>query len=117
MKSFDNDDKALLEEESVQASANLLESKTSQLADILGEKLDEAFHQETWPLALHDVLKIVSEHSAVDLAYAARRLPVSDRLVLYENLPGILPKVDFLISADSATMRSGVPTSAPRISR
>ncbi len=103
MKSFDSEDRALLEEESVQASANLLESKTSQLADILGEKLDAAFHQETWTLALHDVSKIISEHSVVDLAYAARRLPVGDRLVIYENLPAIQSKVDFLISADNAT--------------
>ncbi len=103
MKSFDDEDRTLVEEESVQASANLLESKTSQLADILEEKLDAAFHQETASLALHDVLKIVSEHSPVDLAYAARRLPVSDRVVLYENLSGISPKVEFLISADGST--------------
>ena len=102
MKSFDSEDNAFFEEESVQASANLLESKTSQLADILEEKLELAFHKQTSTLALHDIAKIVSDHSAVDLAYAARRLPVSDRLVLYENLSSS-SKVDFLISADGST--------------
>ena len=103
MKTFDTEDKALFDEESVQASANLLESKTSQLADILEEKLESAFHKQTSTLALHDVIKIVSEHSPVDLSYAARRLPVSDRLVIYENLNTILDKMDFLINADIAT--------------
>ncbi len=103
MKTFDSEDRGFFEEELVQASANLLESKTSQLADILEEKLEAAFHQQTSTLALHHVVKIVSEHSAVDLSYAARRFPVSERLVLYENLNGILSKIDFLINADRAT--------------
>lgn len=103
MKTFDDKDKVLFEEDSVQASANLLESKTSMLADLLEEKLEEAFHQETATLALNEIAKIVSEHSAVDLSYAARRLPISERIVLYENLNGILDKVDFLINADNVT--------------
>ena len=103
MKTFDSEDSTLFEEESVQASANLLESKTSQLADILEEKLEEVFHKQASSAALHDLIKIVSEHSPVDLSYAARRLPVSDRPVLYENLSGISSKIIFLINADSAT--------------
>lgn len=106
LKTFDTEDSALVEEESVQASANLLESKTSQLADILEEKLEAAFHKQTSTLSLHDVAKIVSEHSPVDLSYAARRLPISDRLVIFENLNSASAKVDFLINADSATQVS-----------
>jgi magnesium transporter len=103
MKSFDTEDETHDEEESAQASANLLDSKTSQLSDILEEKLENAFHKQTTTLALHHVVKIVSEHSPVDLSYAARRLPVEDRLVIYENLNDISDKISFLIHADSAT--------------
>lgn len=106
MKRFDPEDSAHFEEDTAQASANLLESKTSQLADILEEKLEAAFHKQTSTLAVHDIAKIVSEHSPVDLSYAARRLPVSDRPVLYENLPNLASKSVFLINADSATQVS-----------
>lgn len=96
MKGFENED-------SVQASANLLESKTAQLADILGDKLEAAFHKQTSALILHDVAKIVSEHSPIDLAYAACRLPSHDRPVLYENLSTLFDKTEFLINTDTRT--------------
>jgi magnesium transporter len=103
VKTFDSEDNVLFEEESAQASANLLDSKTSQLADILEEKLQEAFQKQTLALALYDISKIVAEYSPVDLSYAARRLPVGERPVLYENLSNLSDKIIFLINADEAT--------------
>jgi len=82
---------------------NPLDSKTAQLADILGDKLETAFHKQTSTLVLHDVAKIVSEHSPIDLAYVASRIPAQDRSVLYENLPDLFAKTDFLIHTDSQT--------------
>lgn len=103
MKGFNNDDSNVFEEELSQASANLLESKTAQLADILGDKLETAFHKQTSTLVLHDVAKIVSEHSPIDLAYAASRLPSQDRVVLYDNFLDLFSKIDFLINTNSQT--------------
>jgi magnesium transporter len=90
-------------EASVQTSSNLLESKTAQLADLLGDKLEMAFHKQTSTLVLHDVAKIVAEHSAIDLAYAARRLPAYERPILYESLATLFDKIEFLINTDSRT--------------
>lgn len=103
MKGFTEENSDLFEEEVSQASANLLESKTALLADILGDKLESAFHKQTSTLILHDVAKIVSEHSPIDLAYAASRLPASERPVLYENLSSQFAKIEFLINTDSRT--------------
>lgn len=103
MKGFTTEDPNLFEEEATQASGNLLESKTAQLADILEEKLENAFHKQTSTLVLHDVAKIVSEHSPIDLAYAASRIPSQDRVILYDNLPDLFAKNDFLINTDSQT--------------
>lgn len=71
--------------------------------DILQEKLEQAFHRETSMVALHDVARIASEHSPIDLAYAASRLPASARPVLYENLADIESKITFMANADSPT--------------
>lgn len=103
MKGFISDDPNVFEEETSQASANLLESKTAQLADILEDKLETAFHKQTSTLVLHDIAKIVSEHSPIDLAYAASRLPSQERVVLYENFLDLFAKIDFLINTDCQT--------------
>jgi magnesium transporter len=71
--------------------------------DILQEKLEQAFHRETSVVALHEVAKIASEHSPIDLAYAASRLPASARPVLYENLVDSEAKISFMANADSST--------------
>ena len=78
-------------------------STTLKLDDILSEKLAAAFHQQTSTVVLHDVAKIASEHSAVDLAYAAPRLPQHARPVLYENLADSNAKIEFMVSTDSST--------------
>src|SRR5579871_837582 len=92
------------EEESEKiAAGNLLESKTSHLQDLLQEKLENAFHKETSTVVHQDIVKIASEHSPVDLAYAASRLPPQARPVIYENLSGIEAKIDFMVNTDSST--------------
>ncbi|MGC1877875.1 MAG: magnesium transporter [Rhabdochlamydiaceae bacterium] len=85
------------------AAGHLLESKTSHLHDLLQEKLEQAFHKQTSTIVLHDIVKIASEHSPVDLAYAASRLPSHARPMIYENLSGIEAKIDFMINTDSST--------------
>jgi magnesium transporter len=84
-------------------STNPLESKTSQLDDLLIEKLEMAFHKQTSTVVLHDIAKIAAEHSPIDLAYAASRLPPVDRPILYENLTSLSAKVTFMINTDSST--------------
>jgi magnesium transporter len=84
-------------------SVTLMDSKTSQLDDILKEKLDRAFHKQTSKVILHDIIKIACEHSPIDLAYAASRLPPDIRPVIYENLADLEAKVGFMVNTDSST--------------
>lgn len=78
------------------------ESNTSHLDEILQEKLEKAFHR---PLKFRhqDIIKIISEHSPIDLAYAAAHLSPTVRPVLYENLPSRDAKIKFIINTDSDT--------------
>jgi magnesium transporter len=85
------------------AAGHLLDSRTSHLHDLLQEKLEQAFHRETSTVILHDIVKIASEHTPVDLAYAASRLPSHARAMIYENLSGIEGKIEFMIATDSST--------------
>jgi magnesium transporter len=84
-------------------SATLMDSKTSQLDDILKEKLDKAFHKQTSKVILHDIIKIACEHTPIDLAYAASRLPPDVRPIIYENLANLEAKVGFMINTESST--------------
>ncbi len=79
------------------------QAKSSQLHDLLQQKLEQAFHKQTSTVVIHDIAKIASEHSPVDLAYAAYRLPPHARPVLYENLMGVEQKIEFMINTDSST--------------
>lgn len=90
-------------QESHHGVGNLMDSKTSHLDDLLNEKLQQAFHESTFEVARHDIAKIASEHSAIDLAYAASRLPPTARVVLYENLTGVQARMEFMINTDSNT--------------
>lgn len=83
--------------------ASLMESKTSHLDDLLKEKLEAAFHKQTSMFMQHDLAKIACEHSPIDLAYAASRLPPHVRPILYENLSDLDAKSLFIISTDSNT--------------
>lgn len=89
-------------EEKVYASRKT-ESKTGDLDDLLKERLEQAFHQQTSKVRLHDIAKIAIEHSPIDLARAASNLPPNVRPVLYENLPNREAKVKFVINTDSDT--------------
>jgi magnesium transporter len=80
-----------------------VESKTSQMDDLLKEKLEKAVHKQTSKVLLHDIAKIAAEHSSIDLAYAASHLPPNVRPVLYENLPDLEAKIKFIVNTDSDT--------------
>lgn len=73
------------------------------LDDILIEKLENAFHKQTQAVVIHDVAKIAAEHSAVDLAIAASRLPPNARSVLFQNFTSVEEQTKFLINTDSTT--------------
>ncbi len=84
-------------------SGSPLEMRTGQLDDLLNEKLESAFHEQTLQVMLHEVAKIADEHDPIDLAYAATRLPSQARLVLFDNLPDEEAKIIFLTHASSGT--------------
>lgn len=79
------------------------ETATSKLDAILLEKLEAAFHQQTSTVIYHDLAKIASEHTPIDLAYAAPKLPAHARAILYENLNNIDDKTAFMVNTDSST--------------
>lgn len=84
-------------------SGNLMDSRTSQLDDVLNEKLEEAFHKPTSQFILHDIAKIASDHDPIDLAYAVTRLPSTSRVIVYENLPDLNAKIIFMANTGSNT--------------
>lgn len=90
-------------------SGNLMDSKTSQLDDVLNMKLEDAFHKPTSQFMLHDVAKIASEHDPIDLAYAVTRLPPHSRVVVYENLPDLNAKIIFMANTGSNTRSAIFP--------
>ncbi|MBS4163111.1 Magnesium transporter MgtE [Candidatus Protochlamydia amoebophila] len=92
--------------EEASVSGNLMDSRRSQLDDVLNEKLEQAFHKPTSQFMLHDIAKIASEHDPIDLAYAVTRLPPNARVVVYENLPDLNAKIIFIINVGSTTRTS-----------
>lgn len=84
-------------------STSPLDFKTSQIEDVLNEKLEHAFHHHTFQVTLHDVAKIASEHEPIDLAHVVTRLPPSARIVVYDNLPDLNAKIIFMINTGSGT--------------
>lgn len=84
-------------------SFRAMDSKMSQLDDVLNEKLEKAFLKHTSQLLLHDVAKIGSEHDPIDLAYAVTRLPPAARVIVYENLPDLNAKIIFMINTGNNT--------------
>lgn len=79
------------------------ESKQAIADEILFEKLEKAFHKSTSKISLHDIAKIASEHSPIDLAYAVSHLPMHIRPILYDNLPNRDVKVKFVVNTDNNT--------------
>lgn len=82
---------------------NLMDSRTSQLDDVLNERLEAAFHRPTSQFIFHDIAKIASEHDPIDLAYAVSRLPPQTRIVVYECLPDLNAKITFMANTGSNT--------------
>jgi len=102
-ESLENNDNDIGTIDDLVTPGNLMESRTSQLNDELHDKLDEAFHQQTSQVVLHDLAKITSHYDPIDLAYAVTRLPPASRVVVYENLPDLNAKIIFMINAGSNT--------------
>lgn len=101
---IDEEEEAVrFESEFYTTAGNLMDSRTSQLDDLLIEKLEKAFHQSTSHFHLHDVAKIATEHDPIDLANAVTRLPPINRHVVYNNLPDRQAKVIFMINTDRIT--------------
>jgi len=99
----ENDNHEQTSEESFASAKNLMDTKTSHLDDSLKKKLDNAFHQPTSQILLHNIVKIASEHDPIDLAFAVSRLPTKARIVVYENLPDLNAKIIFIINTGSNT--------------
>ena len=77
--------------------------EVQSLDHILKEKLENAYHKQTSKVVVHDIAKIASEHSPIDLAYAVSRLPPNIRPILYENLQDLGSKRLFMINTDGNT--------------
>lgn len=86
------------------------EARKNQLDEELIEKLEKAFYPlSSEERCAHDLSKIVSEYSAIDLAYTALRLPLIQRMSLYHYFEGDEARADYLIIVDSST-RKGIFT-------
>ncbi len=99
----DRDIEEVEDTEYYSSSGNLMETKTSRLDDVLNEKLENAFHKQSFQIIIQDIAKISIEHSPIDLAHAASRLPANARVVIYENLPNFDAKVSFMINLDDSS--------------
>lgn len=82
---------------------NLCENSTLNLDEIIKEKLDNVFYHQNPALISDNIGEIVSTYLPIDLAYASSALSLQHRLILYEKLPNIESKVQFLINTDSST--------------
>lgn len=91
------------DEDVVVSAGSVLDSKTNQLDDELTSKLVEAFDSPTPQILLHNISKIASEYDPIDLAYAVTRLPVQERVAVYENLPDLHAKIIFIINTGTTT--------------
>jgi len=82
---------------------SMMDSRTSQLDDVLNKKLEQAFDKPSSQLMLHDIAKIAVEYDPVDLAHAVIRLPPAARVIVYENLPDLNAKIIFMTNTGSST--------------
>lgn len=108
MQTNREDDNEKIDEISA-ASGNLMDSRTSQLDDVLNEKLEDAFDQPSSQFLLHDIAKIASEYDPIDLAFAVTRLPPSARIIVYENLPDLQAKIIFMSNTGNNTRAAIFP--------
>lgn len=96
-----DDDNSLHGEES--RTGNPLEYKANQLEDLLDAQLEDALHQNTFQVMLHEIAKIASEHDPIDLAHAVARLPATARIIVYDNLTELQDKIIFMIHTGNNT--------------
>lgn len=82
---------------------SLASQELETVKDVLHNKFEHAFDPETSTVILKNLLDIVSEHSAVDLAYEAYQLPPYARVMIYEHLADIEARIEFLVNTDSRT--------------
>jgi magnesium transporter len=75
----------------------------AEIDELLKERLQTAIHAESETHCPDSIARLASEHAAIDLAYAASKLPTSTRSVVYDNLPTLQAKVDFIINTDPST--------------
>lgn len=75
----------------------------AEIDDLLKERLQAAIHAESETHCPDSIARLAAEHAAIDLAYAASRLPSSARSVVYDNLPSLESKVDFILNTDPST--------------
>ncbi len=75
----------------------------ASIEELLAEKLEQAFHKPTAKVRLHDIVKIASEYSPVDLARTAARLPLAGRVELFRSLPTTADRIAFVTETDSYT--------------
>lgn len=99
----ESNEKQYENEEHGKSTSHLMDSKMSQLDDVLNEKLESVFHKQTAQILVHDIAKIASEYDPIDLACAVTRLPPSARIVVYDNLPDLNAKIIFMINTGGKT--------------
>lgn len=87
--------------EEVSFCGSWLDSKTSQLDDVLLEKLERAVHKQTAQVQHSDLVKIALENDPIDLAHALPKIPPAARVVLYKCLSDLKAKCSFISNASS----------------
>lgn len=100
-REFDTEE--LEDEDTIVSGSSVLDSKTSQLNDVLTRKLEQAFESHTPQLLLSNISKIARDYDPIDLAHAVTRLPPQERVVVYENLPDLPAKIIFIINTGTTT--------------
>jgi magnesium transporter len=92
-----------VEEEYYSYAGNLMDSRVSRLDDLLLVRLEEAFEQSSESETLHEISKIISETSALDIAYAVTSLPLDQRFIIFKNLEKPEDRATFIIETDNST--------------
>lgn len=91
------------EEEYYSYAGNLMDTRVSHLDDLLLSRLEEAFDLPSESEIFHELAKIISETSAIDIAYAVTGLPLEDRFVVFKNLEDPQERATFIIETDNST--------------
>lgn len=89
--------------ESSHYSKHNTESQIAQLDDLINEKLELAFQNLTPEESIYEVAKIAYEYNPIDLANVISRMPARTRIVVYENLPDLDSKTNFILNSDRYT--------------